>query len=99
MPHHSMRLASWRWCAPSPSCVVMHPPLFKPHPKCEDVVQRLLACHEEKPYGKFFGACNEPKLALDMCFREEKEERRRANYDKSQMNARKQAQGQEQQSS
>lgn len=29
----------------------------------------LMACHEENPYGKFFGACNDLKLALDSCFK------------------------------
>ena len=27
-----------------------------------------MACHEENPYGKFFGACNDLKMALDKCF-------------------------------
>lgn len=31
-------------------------------------VKRLMACHEENPYGKFFGSCNDLKLALDKCF-------------------------------
>ena len=57
----------------------MHPPLFKPHPRCEEVVQALVACHEKHPVAKFFGECNEFKVALDRCFVEEKEERRRAN--------------------
>ena len=57
----------------------MHPPLFKPHPRCEDVVQALVACHETHPYAKFWGECNEFKVALDRCFVEAKEERRRAN--------------------
>lgn len=28
-----------------------------------------MACHEENPYAKFFGACNDLKLALDQCFK------------------------------
>lgn len=28
-----------------------------------------MACHEENPYGKFFGTCNDFKLALDSCFK------------------------------
>lgn len=31
-------------------------------------VKVLMACHEENPYGKFFGACNDLKVALDSCF-------------------------------
>ena len=27
-----------------------------------------MACHEDNPYGKFFGACNDAKGALDRCF-------------------------------
>ncbi|CAM9629523.1 unnamed protein product, partial [Laminaria digitata] len=46
----------------------MHPPLLRPHPKCHEEVKLLMACHDENPYGKFFGACNELKLALDRCF-------------------------------
>jgi COX assembly mitochondrial protein 2 len=57
----------------------MHPPLFKPHPKCEDVVKALVACHEDHSIRKFFGHCNQYKAALDKCFNEEKDERRHAN--------------------
>eukprot|EP01036_Dinobryon_divergens_P028625 gene28625-37604_t len=49
----------------------MHPPLFKPHPKCEKVK------------AKYFGACNEFKTALDTCFRAEKEERRQLNLQRA----------------
>lgn len=28
-----------------------------------------MVCHEENPYAKFFGACNDHKVALDWCFR------------------------------
>lgn len=31
-------------------------------------VKVLMACHEQNPYAKFFGACNDLKLALDQCF-------------------------------
>mmetsp|Transcript_30415 Transcript_30415/g.40157 ORF Transcript_30415/g.40157 Transcript_30415/m.40157 type:complete len:80 (+) Transcript_30415:18-257(+) len=61
----------------------MHPPLFKPHPKCQEAVEALLKCHEENPVMKFFGECNDAKAILDKCFREEKEERRRANKQKA----------------
>ncbi|CAM9606268.1 unnamed protein product [Ectocarpus sp. 8 AP-2014] len=61
----------------------MHPPLLRPHPSCHEEVKVLMACHEEKPYGKFFGACNDLKLALDSCFVHEKEEKRRKNMAKA----------------
>lgn len=35
-------------------------------------IQALLTCHQEHPYAKFWGVCNEQKWALDRCFREEK---------------------------
>ncbi|CAN0339874.1 unnamed protein product [Pylaiella littoralis] len=57
----------------------MHPPLLRPHPSCHEEVKALMACHDENPYGKFFGTCNEFKLALDNCFKSEKEEQRRRN--------------------
>mmetsp|Transcript_5678 Transcript_5678/g.7194 ORF Transcript_5678/g.7194 Transcript_5678/m.7194 type:complete len:85 (-) Transcript_5678:788-1042(-) len=59
----------------------MHPPLFRPHPLCKDVIDALLACHEENPYMKFLGACNNPKAALEHCLRMEKEVRRKENAD------------------
>lgn len=40
-------------------------------------------CHEKNPYKKFFGACNEPKTTLDVCFAMEKEKSRRANSEKA----------------
>lgn len=61
----------------------MHPPLFRPHPKCEDFVERLVACHDEHKLGKFFGYCNDPKAEMDICFRAEKEEARSANMKKA----------------
>jgi hypothetical protein len=30
----------------------MHPPLFKPHPQCEDFVKQLVKCHEDRTIGK-----------------------------------------------
>ena len=95
----------------------MHPPLYRPHPKCAAVrtrvsararapapravahhhpsrarrnpparaqlVDLLVKCHDENPYGKFWGACNDQKAAMDWCFKEEKEEKRRANFEKT----------------
>ncbi|CAN0069264.1 unnamed protein product [Heterosigma akashiwo] len=61
----------------------MHPPLFKPHPLCQQFVDALVKCHEQNAYMKFFGECNDAKAALDRCFREEKEERRKKNKAKA----------------
>ncbi|EKU22954.1 cytochrome c oxidase biogenesis protein cmc1-like protein [Nannochloropsis gaditana CCMP526] len=44
------------------------------------VIDALLLCHQEHPWAKFWGECNEQKWALDKCFRMEKEQRRRANF-------------------
>lgn len=57
----------------------MHPPLFRKHPDCEDVVEAFVACHDENPRMKFLGACNTAKTALDDCFREEKIKKRTEN--------------------
>jgi hypothetical protein len=39
----------------------------------------LVACHEEKKIGKWFGGCNDVKIELDKCFRLEKEVKRKEN--------------------
>jgi COX assembly protein 2 len=62
----------------------MHPPLFKPHPKCEDLMKMLVQCHDENPALKFFGACNSFKAEMDACFRAEKEERRKDSVNRGQ---------------
>lgn len=49
----------------------MHPPLDRPHPDCEGVVQALKACHADA-WKKFTGGCNETKFELDRCFKVEK---------------------------
>ena len=51
----------------------MHPPLDRPHPLCQDVIENLKVCHKENRFAKFFGTCNTAKSELDKCFREEKE--------------------------
>ena len=61
----------------------MHPPLYRPHPKCEDYVNALVTCHAEFPFSKFMGYCNDDKAAMDICFRKEKEEARFANMTKA----------------
>jgi COX assembly protein 2 len=57
----------------------MHPPLFAPHPLCEGEVKALVKCHEDNPVMKFFNACGDVKVALDLCFREEKKLRKKLN--------------------
>ena len=61
----------------------MHPPLGRPHPSCQDVIDALNSCHKDNEMAKFFGFCNEAKANLDACFRAEKELRRKLNYDDS----------------
>ncbi|KAM3575014.1 hypothetical protein VYU27_003035 [Nannochloropsis oceanica] len=61
----------------------MHPPLHRPHPDCQHVIDALLSCHRQHPLAKFWGACNEEKWALDKCFRVEKEDRRKQNFAKA----------------
>lgn len=61
----------------------MHPPLHRDHPRCSDIVQLLINCHEEHKLGKFVGACNDVKAEMDWCFRAEKEEKRSANMVKA----------------
>jgi COX assembly mitochondrial protein 2 len=50
----------------------MHPPLDRPHPDCQNEVNVLKACHNDG-WKKFYGACNVYKVALDQCFKYEKE--------------------------
>ena len=57
----------------------MHPPLFAPHPLCEEEVKALVKCHEDFPVLKFFNHCGDVKIALDLCFREEKKLRKKLN--------------------
>lgn len=51
----------------------MHPPLDRPHPRCQEAIDGLRNCHAEASKLKFW-ACNEVKAKLDRCFKEEKEE-------------------------
>jgi COX assembly mitochondrial protein 2 len=61
----------------------MHPPLYRYHPKCGDIVELFARCHEEHKWGKFFGKCNDIKAQLDQCFKREKEEMRDENLRKA----------------
>ncbi|ETV96113.1 hypothetical protein H310_10750 [Aphanomyces invadans] len=61
----------------------MHSSLDKPHPECQAIVDALRECHAENPYGKFVGACNDMKAALNECFAKENAFRRKVNMDKA----------------
>ena len=61
----------------------MHPPLGRPHPECQEQVKLLVSCHENNPFKKYFGACNDHKAALDWCFKKEKHNKRAKNLAKS----------------
>jgi COX assembly protein 2 len=49
----------------------MHPPLDRPHPDCEEIIQTLKACHLDY-FKKFTGGCNDFKVNLDKCLKKEK---------------------------
>lgn len=62
----------------------MHPPLtLHKHPACAELIVNFKKCHENHPVQKFFGACNDLKIQLDKCFREEKQVKRKANFEAS----------------
>lgn len=41
------------------------------HPSLQ-LIEALQRCHKDRPYAKFWGACNQIKWDLDNCFKEEK---------------------------
>jgi COX assembly protein 2 len=49
----------------------MHPPLDRPHPDCEEIIQTLKACHLDY-FKKFTGGCNDFKVTMDKCLKKEK---------------------------
>ena len=49
----------------------MHPPLDRPHPMCQNEINAFKQCHEENSKFKFW-ACNDVKLAMDRCLKNEK---------------------------
>lgn len=53
------------WCVP---CLNLAVCLSGDRPP-EQVVEALQLCHEENPWSKFWGACNDAKTDLDRCFR------------------------------
>jgi len=70
----------------------MHPPLDRPHPRCQEQINSLRECHAAGNKLKFW-ACNEVKSNLDKCFKEEKDEMlRRMNADLDEKKKEEQAQ-------
>lgn len=70
----------------------MHPPLDRPHPRCQEEISGLRDCHTTSSKLQFW-ACNEVKSKLDKCFREEKEEMlRKMNEDLDEKKKEEQAQ-------
>ncbi|KAJ2554365.1 hypothetical protein EV175_002613 [Coemansia sp. RSA 1933] len=56
----------------------MHPALADHlNPGCIDLVERLMACHDENKWAKYLGKCNALSDALNKCLGEEFEIRRR----------------------
>jgi len=49
----------------------MHPPLDRPHPDCQEEIKALNNCHDDT-WKKYTGGCNDIKVALDKCFKQEK---------------------------
>ncbi|CAK9782568.1 UPF0287-domain-containing protein [Cutaneotrichosporon oleaginosum] len=63
----------------------MHAPLGVPERQiaCADLIQALEECHARGTIAKFFGACNDQKLALNMCLRKERVDRTTRNREAS----------------
>ncbi|KAJ1985388.1 hypothetical protein H4R34_000042 [Dimargaris verticillata] len=58
----------------------MHPQLSEHKtPQCAELIQRLHACHQDKPVGKYFGRCNSVKSDLTLCLRKERQARTKTN--------------------
>jgi COX assembly mitochondrial protein 2 len=50
----------------------MHPPLDRPHPDCQEVIEALHRCHAQNSK-VFFWRCNDAKAELDKCLKVEKQ--------------------------
>ena len=63
----------------------MHPQLsVHNNPLCEEQIEALKACHAAHTYwGKVFGACNEQKALLDLCFRAQKKVTRKVHLEQA----------------
>eukprot|EP00118_Oscarella_pearsei_P015471 m.139880 g.139880 ORF g.139880 m.139880 type:complete len:80 (+) comp38287_c1_seq18:1451-1690(+) len=63
----------------------MHPSLA-PHlhgRPCQEIIRLLHKCHEDHPFGKFFGQCNEFKYALSSCLTDEYKAKRKQNQEEA----------------
>ncbi|XP_077983507.1 COX assembly mitochondrial protein 2 homolog [Glandiceps talaboti] len=69
--------------------------------ECNELIKQLQQCHQENPWKKFTGICNELDTAMIKCLRRERENKRHVNAQKAkemkEKLARKQQQEQEQQ--
>ncbi|CAL5379997.1 unnamed protein product [Camellia sinensis] len=48
-----------------------------------NIIEQFQKCHLDHPIGKFFGECTDLKIKLDLCFRQEKALKRKANFEES----------------
>ncbi|XP_065064382.1 COX assembly mitochondrial protein 2 homolog [Rhopilema esculentum] len=68
----------------------MHPSLATHlHSECKEFIDVLNSCHDEHPYGKFFGKCNDAKLKMMKCLEKEDLKRRQQNRIKARENVEK----------
>lgn len=49
----------------------MHPPLDRPHPECQNEIEKLRDCQDNRSFFNIL-ACNDFKAAMDKCFKAEK---------------------------
>jgi len=52
-------------------------------PRCNKLIEELLACRKEHSFGKFVGYCNNITDKVESCLHEERIARRKANFEKS----------------
>lgn len=63
----------------------MHPDLSPSNhsPECNLLIDALKNCHQQHKFRKFVGFCNEANDAMLKCLKQEREQRRKQNADKS----------------
>ncbi|CAG7717007.1 unnamed protein product [Allacma fusca] len=52
-------------------------------PECNAIIEALQKCHAEHQFKKFLGFCNDINDSMLKCLKEERLEKRRANFEKS----------------
>ncbi|PRW44355.1 G8 domain-containing [Chlorella sorokiniana] len=53
--------------------LMAHPPLeIHQHPSCKEQILALHKCHDDNPFAKYWGVCNETLAELRACFKNEK---------------------------